>query len=157
MTISAQELKFDLCDVHRTLEFTEHWPGYAFAGHIYFPPRSCAYPSCQKEAYYTVIGVPIPDAVGDLKQEKICRGIVEIFAEAKELLDGGPALDRLTYYLRTRIVPSKHREFLAKKLILQFAAMVLQKLKIDPECSLSDKDKHRVLSELGLFPEDLQE
>lgn len=159
MKASAKEIKLDLCNKHKNVNLAEFWPGYVFAEHLSFPSRDCKAPDCEENAYYTVVGVLVPDAMGVFVRENgatFCRGTIEIFDEAKHLLDNGNALDRLTYYLRTRIVPSECRDFLANKLIRIFASMVLSRLKIDPTSALSHKDKHRILLELKLYPEDFE-
>lgn len=159
MKASMKEVKFDLCHRHKQVNLSEYYPGYVFSEYIFFPTRPCKVPECDETAYHTVVGIRIPDTVGEITREndeKLCRGIYEIFGEAKKLLDGDRAIDRLTYYLRTRIVPSSDREFLAHKLIRQYATMILNKLKIDPESSITDKNKHRILVELQLYPIDTE-
>lgn len=161
MQASAKEVKIDVCFNHRKInlhdaKYEGKYSAYTFSDQIFFPPRTCGISGCAVSAYYTLIGVVVPDAVGALVREDEVLSVFheEIFTEAQVLLGGGSALERLCYYIRTRIVPSQHREFLAEKLIRHHAKMILQKLKIDPECSLSDKDKHCILRELSLYPED---
>lgn len=154
---TSKEVKIDLCANHKDSYLEDFYPGYIFNPVIIFPPRECRIPGCAKDAYYQAIGVTVPDSVGDLTRsddEKLCRATYEIYREAKQLLDGTTAKDRLSYYLQSRIVPSSHRELLATRMINKFADLILEKLKIDPENSLSDRDKHRILLELNLYPEE---
>ena len=155
--MQTTELKFRVCADHRHLDFAGQWPEFAFSELISFPSTECNYPECPKDAYYEVVGILIPSSVGEIKREqRMSLGTIETFEEAKKILEGAKAVDRLTYFLRTRIVPTDHREFLAKKLLRHYAGLILKQLKIDPECSMSDKDKHRILLEMGLYNEDVE-
>lgn len=146
------EIKINLCQHHKgLLDLREYYPEYIFSDLIFFPARTCRVPQCSREAYHTCIGLKIPNGAGSLSKESIWE--LEIVSEAKQLLDGGLALDRLSYFLKTKIVPSQHREFLADKLIRHHARMILDKCKIDPSSTISDRDKGRLLLELGLLPE----
>lgn len=114
---------------------------------------------CTEDAFYTLIGVRIPNCSGPLEgvQAKKHRAIIELFTEAKKILDNGPAAERLCFYLKTRLLCSERRSLLAEKLLGKMSRLVLDKLKIDPDISLSDTDKHRILKELRLYPEDYME
>lgn len=150
-----KEVKINLCANHKDNDFESTYPHYVFNPVILFPPRTCQMVNCERDAYYCAIGVRVPDVVGDLKRnpdEKLCRAIYEIYKEAKILMEGGTAVEKLAYYLQSRIVPSSHREHLAVKMINKMALLILNKLKIDPNCSLSDQDKHRILKELEIYP-----
>jgi hypothetical protein len=150
----SEELRIELCYKHKDLDLPKRFPGYVFNDYLNFPARKCRIKNCQEDAFYTVIGLNFPDAVGEIKRETaVCKGTMEIFMEAKTILDGGPALDRLTRYLRTRIIPSLHKEVTADMLLRHHAQCILDKLGIDKEISLSDIDKHAILQELGLYPE----
>lgn len=157
MQASREEIRIELCYKHKDTNLTDFYPGYVFNQYLSFPARECRMHNCEEEAFYSVIGIIIPATIGDIKRDhKYCRGTSELFKEAKDLLDGGRALEKLTGYLKTRIIPSGHKEVTADKIIRHHARSILDKLKISRECSLSDTDKHRILKELELYPEDVE-
>lgn len=157
MKAEQKEVKIELCHKHKDTYLTDFYPGYFFNQYLQFPARTCRMQGCSEDAFYSVIGITFPDAVGDIsRKERVCTGAKEIFREAKAIMDGGAALDRLTQYLKTRIIPSHHKELVAEKLLHHHAAMTLKKLGIDPNHDLSDNEKHCILKELNLYPEELE-
>lgn len=150
---TASEISVELCHAHKDMPLSSTYPGYVFNQYLCFPARKCY---CGEDAFFTAIGIQFPDAVGEIaREESRCRAVYEIYREAKALLDGGPALVKLTTYLRTRVIPSGHKELTAEKLLHHHAKCILEKLGLDPRCSISDTDKHRILVELAIYPEEM--
>jgi hypothetical protein len=150
------EVRFPVCADHKEHDFRKHYPEHHFNVIISFPGKECVIKGCSREAFFTAIGIEIPDTVGEIQRpenEKLCRATYEIYREAKDLLDNGPALEKLTYYLESRVVPSSFRRQLAKKLLNHYASLILEKLKINPQEPINDRNKHLILRELDLYPE----
>jgi hypothetical protein len=131
------------------------FPEYRFNWYPSFKAKTCKIDGCGNKAYNMLLGVKIPDSVGYLEafpQNKITK---EIFMEAKTILDNGPALERLTSYLyfKTRVFTYGSGDFVAVKLLKQYSKIILNGLNIDKEASLSDQDKHKILIELGMYPD----
>lgn len=158
MAATREEVRIELCYKHKDTDLQDFYPGYVFNQYLSFPARKCKMTGCTEDAFYSVIGIYIPPAVGKIEREyKYSRGTSEIYKEAVALMGGGDSLTKLTHYLKTRIIPSYHKEMTADKVIRHHARCILAKLNIDPECSLSDTDKHRILLELGLYPDEFEE
>ena len=155
MGMESSEIKIELCDKHRDFNLDKYYPNHTFNQFILFPAKQCRIAKCEEMAYFTSVGVKTPDLASDVPSQSICEGVYEIFREGQSILAGTPAYKRLSDYLYTRILPNNQRHFLAERLIDHYALLILEKLKLDPECSLSDHDKHKILLELGVYPSDM--
>lgn len=136
-----------------SLVFVKLTQSIGFNSYTTFPGRKCSVPNCLETAYCECVGILIPDSLGELNLPKTPKPVQEIFSNAKQILDGGPAIDRLTVFLKTKIIPSQ-KSFTSDKIIRHHARLILEKLKIDDRCTLSDHDKDRILRELQLYPSD---
>jgi hypothetical protein len=68
-------------------------------------------------------------------------------------MSNGTAISRLIVFLKTKIIPV-HKSLAADKLFRHHAMMILGKLNISPDATLSDFDIHAILEELELYPDD---
>lgn len=118
-----------------------------------FPGKKCQVTTCSDPAYFECIGLQVPEWVSkdDLSQNHTPKE--EIFKAAKIMLDGGLSLDRLTVFLKSKIIPT-YKSFTADTIIRHHAELILVKLNISLNQSLSDYDKDRILTELRLYPND---
>lgn len=158
MSTTSKELKYYICQDHieryeRTLKRIH--PGYRFNTYVSIcANRKCtAITSCDQIPYYECIGVLVPETVSKLDIPKKSKPVQEIFWNAKHILDGGPALERLMVFLKTKVIP-QNSGIVCDNIFRHHARLILKSLKIDEECSLSDTDKDKILRELELYPAD---
>lgn len=159
MSTASKEVKYYICQDHiDQYEKSLHrfHPSHRFNTYLVVSAnKKCVMSNCKEITYYECIGIQIPDTVGNIEpvNNKKIRPVREIFGNAKHLLDGGCATDRLTVFLKTKIIP-QNSGLTCDKIIRHHAKMILNKLGIDEVCTISDHDKDRILRELELYPAD---
>jgi hypothetical protein len=156
MSTQAKEIKFHLCSEHvdhyeQTLKRT--YPDYIFNTFLNISIRKCGIAKCNETSHYESIGVKIPETAGELTVPKRQKPIQEIFTNAKEILEKGPAIERLTVYLKTKII-SQNPGLTTNIILKNHAKLILAKLKIDEQDYLTVKNISDIVKELGLYPYD---
>ena len=127
-------------------------PAIGFNTYSSFPPKKCSYTNCSQPAYYESIGIQVPESLSkDIQRASTPEG--EIFDSAKQLLSDGPAIERLVVFLKTKIIP-EYSNYISNQIFKHHAKLILNKLKINETCLLTNSNIVDILIELDLFPKD---
>lgn len=148
------EVHLYFCINHMDTDTSLTHPGYAFSWFPIYTPRKCAFDGCSTKAYNMLIGLKVPET-SNISCVESGIAAKETFLEAKEAMQGGPAIDKLTSYLyfKIRMFSYETGDFMAFTLLKKYAKLVLKMLKIEESADLNDKDIKRILNKLDLLPE----
>lgn len=154
MSTHTEEIIVYLCPTHINLNIEEVYPDHRFNWYPTFRSNSCKVDGCKESAYNMMIGVKIPTHTSNLN---IVRFIStkETIDEAKELLSGGTARDRLLDYLyfKTRTFMYGSGDFLALRILRIYVDLLLRELAIDPDKPIDNLDMYTIMKKLGVLPE----
>lgn len=155
MSTNASEITLLFCLDHAATDLNESHPGFTFNWYPTYSASKCMYDGCSEKAFNTFIGIKIPDTIGTIPAATN-NALKEVIDEAKKILKGGEALEKLTSYLflKIRVFSYETGDFVAFSLLKYYAKLILRILKIDETTELSDKDINRILKKLNLLPAD---
>lgn len=151
-------VRVNLCEEHLKVNLQCFFPGYCFNLVVYIGNLLCEYLNCQNKAFRTAIGVRVPETAKDFNEDNAARASInapflsEIYGEARNLLEGGIARERLAAYLRTRVMPQRKRE--GYRLCKIFASLILKELGIKNNELLTPVKIEMILDYLEVYPFD---